>query len=64
LASVRRHRLVLAFKDVAADAQLMGMLVVVGILVVLAIFGLTGWGVADSRDGRDWKPTNWPTRRR
>ncbi|HEX6471014.1 MAG TPA: hypothetical protein VF069_18080 [Streptosporangiaceae bacterium] len=41
----------------------MGMLVVVGILVVLAIFGLTGWGVADSRDGQDWKPTNWPTRR-
>ena len=42
----------------------MGILVVVAILVVLAVFGITGWFVSDSRDGQDWKPMNWPTGRR
>jgi cytochrome b len=42
----------------------MGLLVVVAFLVVLAVFGITGWFVVDSRDSRDWQPMDWPTGRR
>ncbi|HEY7488130.1 MAG TPA: hypothetical protein VH912_27040 [Streptosporangiaceae bacterium] len=42
----------------------MGTLVVLAILVTLAVLGGTGWLVADSRDGKDWKPMDWPTGRR
>jgi hypothetical protein len=47
----------------AAHAHSMGLLVVLAILVALAVFGITGWWVADSRDGKDWKPMDWPTTR-
>jgi hypothetical protein len=42
----------------------MGLLVVVAFLVILAVFGIIGWFVADSRDSRDWRPMDWPTARR
>jgi hypothetical protein len=42
----------------------MGILVVLAILVTLTVFSLAGWLVADSRDGQDWKPMDWPTARR
>ena len=41
----------------------MGILIVLAILVALAVCGLTGWWVVDSRDGKDWKSMNWPTYR-
>lgn len=41
----------------------MEVLFVLAFLVALAICGITGRGVVDSRDGKDWKPTTWPTRR-
>jgi cytochrome b len=42
----------------------MGALVVLAILVALTVFGITGWWIVDSRDGKDWKPMDWPTGRR
>lgn len=42
----------------------MGTLIVLAMLVTLAACGVTGWLVADSRDGKDWQPLDWPTRRR
>jgi cytochrome b len=56
--------LALVFKKAEADAPYMGTLVVLAILVTLAVLGGTGWLVADSRDGKDWKPMDWPTGRR
>ncbi|WP_281185972.1 hypothetical protein [Actinomadura kijaniata] len=41
----------------------MGTLVVLALVVVLAVCGLTGLWVADSRDGRDWRAGDWPSRR-
>lgn len=42
----------------------MGVLSVLALLVTLAVFGITGWKVVDTRDGKDWQPMNWPTGRR
>ncbi|MFC4913464.1 hypothetical protein [Actinomadura gamaensis] len=41
----------------------MGALVVLALLVVLSCCAYFGIGVADSRDSRDWKPSDWPSRR-
>ncbi|WP_157431629.1 hypothetical protein [Actinomadura hibisca] len=40
----------------------MDVLFVLAFLSTLAFFGLTGLWTADSRDGKDWRPTHWPTR--